>query len=209
MKSQKRLKKGEQTRIKMLEAAIRVLGMFGEHGATFQKIADACGVSQPLVVHYFKSRNRIFPEVITHLMEVSLIETEKALSDAGSARKKLTAYFRVSLEFIRRHPDLGRIYMMLYYLSNYDSEIGRLNDRLKREAVARVAEILAMGAAAREFEVSEIETTAKIIHTSLTGLILNAVSDQSPQFTDSVLLRSFERFCDGVLTAQQEAPKRI
>ena len=198
MKKTRAGSKGEETKLKVLNAAVKALGRFGERETSFQKIADICGVSQPLVVHYFQKRENIFNEVIQYLLARALVETQAALADVKDPRAKLRAYLEVSLKFIRQEPELGRVYMLFYYRSAYEDSVFRMNIKLKQEATARIATIIDEGIQKKIFEVSDVQLTAKTIHNSLTGLILNALTDTS-EFKDHELLRELERGCLSLL----------
>lgn len=195
--------KGELTRLKLLNGAVYCLGRFGERQTSFQKIADHCHVSQPLVVHYFQKQENIVPAVFEYLLEISLKETESALSIAKPGKERLKAYLLISLEFIRKQPELGRIYLLFYYLSAYESRFLKLHSQVKAEATQRIARILTEGQSAGDFKIlndNEAALAAKTIHNSLTGLILNRLTEAN-SFSDQALIEHLYGDILKILTA--------
>lgn len=198
-----KLTKGEITRKKILEGAMRVLSIHGEHGMTFEKIAKSCGVSQPLVVHYFKTRDKIFPALLNYVMDFTLHITERAINESQDPRLQLEKYFLVSIEIIRSQPEVAHFYMTLYYLSCFDKRIASVNDKLRSEATERIAKILKSGVESGYFvvnpylggKVNGLEATAKMIHNLLTGSILNFISEGTPVYSDQTLLKILRDFC--------------
>src|SRR4051794_36157433 len=65
------LRKGERTRLKLIESAFLSIARDGYYRTTFQTIADRAKVSQPLVVKAFRTRENIFPVVCGHLLELA------------------------------------------------------------------------------------------------------------------------------------------
>src|SRR3954467_8263186 len=100
-----RLRKGERTRQKLLQAALFCLAHYGERETTFQKIADHCGVSQPLVVRYFKSRDKIFPLVLEDFLTRARAKTVNALKQNISPLDKIRNYLEVSVSLFRDEPE--------------------------------------------------------------------------------------------------------
>ena len=103
------LKRGLDTRRRLLDAAERVFGELGFHDASIVKLADAAGVASGTFYLYFDSNKAIFVELMRDLNR----RIRHAMSE-GSARGTtrlesellgFDAYFR----FTSEHPALYRI----------------------------------------------------------------------------------------------------
>lgn len=192
-KTQVKFTKGELTKNRLLDAAIEIIGKFGEHQTSFQRIADACDVSQALPVRYFKTRENLILEVVKRLVETAKFETANALADTETASEQLIAYFEVSFSLIRKYPHLGKVYALFYYLASYDPEFTRLNSAVRKNAIDRIRGIIVSGVNSGEFEVENPALLAQTMHTNLTGLILNTLSEFPSGFSDAEVLRSFTK----------------
>lgn len=165
-------RKGERTRIKLLESAFLGIARDGYYRTTFQTIADRAGVSQPLVVRAFRTREAIFPTVAEHLLEQAVRATEARMSRAAAADApaRIEAYFEVSVDMLRAQPDLARFYVNLYYLAAYDEKVRALYTAIRRQAVARLASLIKGATSDRPSEI------AASLHDLLTGHILNVIA---------------------------------
>ena len=102
----------------------------------------------------------------------------------------LSQYFEESTLFVLNNPGFERVYSLLYYLSTTDNRLQKINDKVKSTAVSRIHRFLTRGVNEKSFVCKNIEVTAKLIHTSLTGLILN-LSTETSQIPVDVLIQSF------------------
>jgi len=165
-------RKGERTRIKLLESAFLGIARDGYYRTTFQTIADRAGVSQPLVVRLFRTREEIFPTVAGHLLELATEATEARLSEAEDLDlgAKLEAYFEVSVDILRAQPDLARFYVNIYYLASYDERVRAFYTTIRRQALSRLSGWLKASGAERPNEL------AAALHDLLSGHILNVIA---------------------------------
>ncbi len=201
MAKQKAIKR--TTRDKIIQAAIECLAQDGLEQTTFQAIADRAGVSQPLVVYHLKSRQNIFYVVINHIMDAALVETQNALRSSSHPEDQIREYLKVSLKIFRTRSDISKIYMAFFYLSSFDPSYRQLNDQLKLEAVNRLIDILAAGVSRGIFKLSNLTLTAKIIHTNLTGLLLNLATETS-HFSDEALLSELVQSVMALVTSESQ-----
>jgi AcrR family transcriptional regulator len=184
--------KGERTREKIIKAAIRCLATYGDKDTTFQRIADECGISQPLVVHYLKNRENVFPLVLSQLLAQAKAMTEMALATAQTPTGKLKAYLKVSLHIFRSEPEIARIYLMLHHFASYDEKYRSINTQIRKDAVERIELLIKAGVALGEFKpVNKPQLYAKTLHNSLVGLLIGIATDSSG-LTDKALFSSLE-----------------
>lgn len=73
--------RGEQTRRAILQAAERCFAARGPAGASTREIAAAAGVTQPLILHYFGSKEALFQEVVDRAVHRLQSAQAQALSE--------------------------------------------------------------------------------------------------------------------------------
>ncbi|MFK9003938.1 CerR family C-terminal domain-containing protein [Pseudomonas pergaminensis] len=83
--------RGEETRARIIEAAVEVFGARGYDGASTRDIATAAGVNAPAIQYYFDGKEGVYLACVEHLiallwrkMSPSVEAAESALADAGS-----------------------------------------------------------------------------------------------------------------------------
>jgi AcrR family transcriptional regulator len=80
--------KGVAKRREILDAALRVIAEHGYSGATVKQIADAVGLSQNGLLHYFGSKDALFVEVLRRRDELDAlryggVDAEKVAGDGA------------------------------------------------------------------------------------------------------------------------------
>ncbi|MGY2290942.1 CerR family C-terminal domain-containing protein [Pseudomonas sp. SDO528_S397] len=88
--------RGEETRARIVEAAIAVFGERGYEGASTRDIATAAGVNAPAIQYYFDGKEGVYLACVEHLiallwlkMGASVEAAERALADANSSDQAL------------------------------------------------------------------------------------------------------------------------
>ncbi|WP_025856610.1 CerR family C-terminal domain-containing protein [Pseudomonas sp. CHM02] len=83
--------RGEETRARIIDAAVEVFGERGYDGASTRDIATAAGVNAPAIQYYFDGKEGVYLACVEHLvtllwhkMSPSVEAAENALDDAGS-----------------------------------------------------------------------------------------------------------------------------
>jgi AcrR family transcriptional regulator len=187
-------KKGEAQRLRVIESASYCLTQFGERGATFQAIADHCGLSQASVVKYLKSRDNIFPLVLDHWMSRARKITEESLQKAGTPEEKLRNYLRLQIQLFFEKPDVNKTYLMLHYFAGIDERHRLMNAQIKEIARARLADILTAGVKDGSFREMEVPLMARTIHNNLVGYLLSSVTEPTKP-SDLQLPKTLEDSC--------------
>lgn len=104
-----------QTRIQkrnretILEAALEVFSSEGFRGATLDQIASAAGLSKPNVLYYFASKEAIYTELLSTLLDTWL-DPLRALDPNGEPIAELVAYMRRKFEMSRQFPRESRLF---------------------------------------------------------------------------------------------------
>jgi AcrR family transcriptional regulator len=68
--------KGRAKRAEILDTALDVIAHDGYSGATVKQLADAVGLSQNGLLHYFGSKDALFAEILRRRDEVAAVEVE-------------------------------------------------------------------------------------------------------------------------------------
>lgn len=183
--------KGLRTERNIIKSAIKCLSEYGLHQTTFQKIADLSHISQPLVMHYFKKKEDIFPKVWDFVYKEGLQKTISKLNEKENSRDKLSDYIEISWNLFTKDPAFTKIYMQLFSLSSFDEKLKSTNTQVKRTAVNRISGLIIEGQAQGVFNKNiNPFSRAKLIHIALSGLILNSISENQ-EFDYSSILTEF------------------
>lgn len=72
MSDPKRQKRGEETRVAVLEATLRLLAREGPRGVTHRAVAKEAGTSVRGITYYFESRERLLADALYHYADVAV-----------------------------------------------------------------------------------------------------------------------------------------
>lgn len=192
--------KGERTREKILKSSIQCLATLGHEKTTFQAIADHCGISQPLVVHYFEKRENVFPSVIEYLLSRTEDILRKEIDHTRSAVDRLNDFVRVSLEYVRREPDEAKVFLTLSLFATFSDQYRAFNGKIKQSAIRELIEILDAGNKSKEFKIKDTATTAKMIASYVMGVRMNLLNER-PVIPDAKIIQTTQEHCLAILKA--------
>jgi AcrR family transcriptional regulator len=162
--------KGVAKREEILERALEVIAREGYRGASVKELADAVGLSQAGLLHYFDSKEELFIEIVRKRDEVDMANygPETVVSDSTQRLRDgylqvirhnsdvpglVELYSRMSVEAADpQHPahrfflDRGRNLRGLFSEElARSSAAGEITDRIEPETLARIFQAVADG----------------------------------------------------------------
>lgn len=133
----KRLTAAER-RARILDAAD---GLFGAHDyarVSISGIAEAAGVSPPVVYDHFASKQALYGELLATQAE-RLVAATTLVEPADTLARAIHANVEAFFAFVEAHPGAWR---MLFRDAPSDPEIGALHRQIQSAATVRLAETL-------------------------------------------------------------------
>ena len=128
--SRTQAERADQTRSRILDAAIRQFGANGLAGARTEQIAEAAGVNKALLYYYFNSKEALYTAALESVVERVQAESRAVLEGSASAGER---FLRIVLSnFDRTHSNPP-------YQSLFQQEMIRMN-RGETNALALLAE---------------------------------------------------------------------
>jgi len=124
----------DKRRKKILEKALTVFMEDGFENATFQKIADRCGITRTILYLYFKNKREIFSYSLKQLLlsvedNINIIRGDKSLNSANKITKVLLAIFKL----LEQNQQL--LSVVLDYLLHLSKSEGNPEERVRRRTV--------------------------------------------------------------------------
>ena len=124
----------EMRRADILEKALAVFAEDGFSGATFQKIAQRCGVTRTTLYHYFNDKREIFLNTIKRFMD----KVEEGIQEAmrcnlGSCAAQLKAVLLSIMGICCEHQKL--LAAILDYLLQLQKEGNDTEDKIRRRTL--------------------------------------------------------------------------
>lgn len=118
-------------RDQLIEVAIELFGRRGYHGTSMDEIADAAGVTKPVLYQHFRSKRQLYLELIETL-GAGLTSAVITAAAAESPRQQVLAGFRAYFQFVAERPDAFRLLFGsgARRLDEFADAVGSVEDRL-------------------------------------------------------------------------------
>ena len=87
-------------RRQLLTVALRVFAERGYHSTSMNDLADAAGVTKPVLYQHFRSKRALYLELLEDVGEQLRDAIDKATTEAGTPREQVHAGFRAYFEFV-------------------------------------------------------------------------------------------------------------
>jgi len=167
----------DQRRKKILEKALAVFMNDGFENATFQKIADKCGITRTILYLYFKNKKEIFNYSIKQLLlsveeNIIIIINDKSLGCIEKISKIILVIFKL---FEKNCQLLSVISNYLVHLSKGDSDpearVRRRTVRFRRFLSLMMIE----GIKSREIKKINVKTAVNYLYSFIESAIFQLV----------------------------------
>jgi AcrR family transcriptional regulator len=129
-----------ERRAQLLGVACRLFARDGYRGASMEAIAEAAGVTKPVLYQHFPSKHALYNDLLT--TELARLEdaVTEALGRAGDNAERLRRGFGAYLDFVDVHEDAFRV--LFTEALGVDAAFQRRVSRFREWAAGRVAAII-------------------------------------------------------------------
>lgn len=163
-------------RVEIVEKAVEIFAAVGFQEASFQKIADALGVSQSAVLHHFPSKEALLEESLRHIVQHNHELVQAALKPKDDALVRLRKHFFVNLEWALRFRPEAQIILMLYAMAGHSERLASFYESVLTGGRARVVELVAAAVRERFFRANlEPEDVGVMLHDQLVAGIIAVI----------------------------------
>ena len=105
----KRTRIQERNRQAIMDAALDVFSRHGFRGATLDQLAEAAGLSKPNLLYYFPSKEAIYHDLLSGLLDTWL-EPLREIDPSGEPVDEILEYICAKLEMSRVYPRESRLF---------------------------------------------------------------------------------------------------
>ena len=127
----------EQRRSQLLEVAVEVFAARGFHATSMDEIAEAAGVTKPVLYQHFPSKRALYRELLDEVDEQLVARLVAATAGAPTGRERVQCGFAAYFRFVAEHRAAFRL---LFGASvRNDAEFTLVAER----AIDRIADLIA------------------------------------------------------------------
>lgn len=124
-----RTKRGEQTRMQILEAARTLLARPGFRGVTLDQIAETTGISKSSILWHFGTKEDLLLEVLDGVTRDLVGSYRQSYPDSLPPAEKMRLFFRDYARLMEQIPESGTVFFGMIF----DAErINTIRDRVQQ-----------------------------------------------------------------------------
>ena len=129
-------------REQILDVALEVLGRAGYHGASMNDIAEAAGVTKPVLYQHFESKRELYRAVLDEVGNRLLSSIAKATADAPDGKSQTERGFQAYFRWVANDHDA---FMLLFGGGvRRDDEFRDAIRRITDDAAGAIAPLIAV-----------------------------------------------------------------
>lgn len=151
----------EQRREQLLAVAGEVFAAQGFHGPSMDALAEAAGVSKPILYQHFSSKRALYQALVEDAAAELLDRVGKALASTSDNRARVGAAVGAFLDFVED----PRFRLLFVTSDGTDDDVVRVVDGMRSEIARQVARLIADDAGVDEH-------AADLLATGVRGLAL-------------------------------------
>ncbi|WP_438446100.1 TetR/AcrR family transcriptional regulator [Gorillibacterium sp. sgz5001074] len=202
MTKQRQLRKQEEIRRTILDAARQIVLREGVQGLSIRKITSAIEYSPAIIYHYFKDKNEIVESLVgegyAKILD-SIRTLPKNIAEPELELKEMfTRYIRAALEA----PEEYKAFML-----QEDPAVLSRTSLLARgisetsPTMQALSQVIERGIRLNRFAAADPELTAQILWTSTFGLLMKLILEKNvtEEQTERLIERHFELLFQGLL----------
>lgn len=207
MSKERQLRKQEEIRNTILEAARDIISREGIQGLSIRKITNAMDYSPAIIYHYFKDKNEIVESLVEEGYRQILASAASVKRNEEEPEKEIRDAFANYIRAALAHPEYYKAIML-----NEDSSISKRTAILE-EGISERSQTLKLlcssiqrGISKGRFLPCDSELTAQVIWTAAFGLIIKLIveKDVTEQQRDRLIEHHFNVLFNGIMMKREE-----
>lgn len=173
--------KGEERKIKILEAFIRQVATRGLEQISFETLGKAVKMKRTHIAYYYPNREELIRASVRFAVAVGQRMTIAEVEKARGWKDKLRAVVNGPLEWFHAYPEHVAVMGMFYYLCSYDDKARELQSNIRQMGEDRILSCLEPLAEAKKVSVEDLREAARHIQNLMTGTLTNFYNSDYPE----------------------------
>ncbi|MBI2709406.1 MAG: TetR/AcrR family transcriptional regulator [Actinobacteria bacterium] len=136
-----------ERRRQLLDTALEVFGAHGFHGASMNQVAEAAGVTKPVLYQHFRSKRALYRELLDDVADRLALAVVEATGEAGSPHRQVQLGLRTYFTFV--HGNRAAFRLMFGSGTRRDPEFAEVVTRVEDMIAEAVADLIVVPGMAR------------------------------------------------------------
>ncbi|MBY0372039.1 TetR family transcriptional regulator [bacterium] len=166
--------RGEERKLKIVEAAIESLATGGLENTTFDSIGKRLKMRRTHVAYYFTNRDELIQACIRYVVAVGQSAIIEDASRAASWKPRLKAVVEGPFDWLGGNPKFAAVMVLFYSLCSYSKNYRELQNNIRSMGEQRLASCLA-GTSLSESQARDLARQMQMLMTG--AFVLSFCSD--------------------------------
>lgn len=132
-----------ERRKQLLAVAVDSFGIQGYHVTTMSRLAEAAGVTKPVLYQHFRSKRELYLAVLSDVGERLREAIARATSNASTPHEQVEAGFGAYFGFFANEPPSFQV--LFGDAARNDTEFAAVSHRVEAELADTIAELMTVG----------------------------------------------------------------
>jgi len=187
--NEKKLTKGEKTKLQIMTAAADLFLKVGLYDITYQQIAQQVGITVAGVYKYFPSMDELIIETCDHWVKSSVSYINQDAENLLSARQYLDQWFERHFIYTSQNRSHDALLFGLYYSSLRSKKMLELYTAIKTRAIKKIDILVQRGNLDGSWNASDTYEIAQSLHSLLAGEIIKLLIEPESENPKEIFLR--------------------
>jgi AcrR family transcriptional regulator len=173
--AEKKISKGMQSRLRIINVATKLFLKDGLYKVTFQQIADGADLTQSAIYRHFKDMDDLILEACKHWIGEFKEYTVNDSASLALARNQLKEFLDRHLFYAAKNRAQDGLLLGLYYYSMRSKKMLQFYQEIKIRAQAKLKMILHLGNLDGSWNLIHIDHEANTIHSLIVGEVIKTL----------------------------------
>ena len=183
------LKKGNTTKIRIIQVATQLIFKEGLYNVTYGQIAKAVGLTSPAIYKHFKNMDDLICEACIHWSNEAKEYIGVRELELQPAESQLKIYIDRNLRFTFENQKKDALLLGLYYHSLHSSKLMRVYQEIKLAAIRRLEVLITRGGFEKTWPAANPREKALSIHAYIVGETVKLIIEPREENIEKRILR--------------------
>jgi AcrR family transcriptional regulator len=168
------MKKGESTRLQIIDSASKIFYEKGFHSTTFAMVAKSARLTQPAIYSYFTDKEDLLSACCLNSAQNGRQQIESNLDPNLDASQTLKKYVEMNLNWVMTKPAEAYSLLAMYYIGHSMKAVKQLHKSIDDVGISRIETFLIRGNREQSWNIKTPLEVSKHIHSLLVGEMIKA-----------------------------------
>lgn len=168
--------RGEQTKLRIVRAAIECLAKDGIEKLTFESVGKRIGINRAQVKYHFAEKEELIDKAIDYVIATAQKIVIERLAKSNHWKSQIKAIVDGFFDWVEKYPDQGSVLFLLYYSATFNSKRREFHTKMTEMGFNRTYSVLLGAQKEMGWDTGEVKSLSLSVWALTDGLMLYHLS---------------------------------